>query len=420
MSSVYIVGGEQTDFQRNWVKEGKTFVAVMREAIEDTFGAVNIDFSEVAHLHRQRRVASFVANFAGELYFHQGHLGAFMTEVDPVFYGVPSMRYEAACASGSAALDAASSKIRSGDIDLAVVVGVEVMKTVGSEVGGDILGAAAYYEREARGVAYPFPSLFGQLADILLESCDVEESRFMDALAEIARINYENAKANPRAQTRKWFMSKEHAALRNDSQNPSVSQRLSVSDSSQITDGAACLILCSKKYASDYAARQSVSLSSIPVLKGWGITTAPITLEDKLLSAKDSAYVLPWTKAAIDAAYDRAGLSIGDMDFIETHDCFTSSEYAAISCFGITDPGQEFTAIESGDISRKGSIPVNPSGGLIGVGHPVGASGVRMMVDLWKQVCGNAGGYQVNGAKNGAMLNIGGSATTNAAFIIGR
>src|SRR5208283_4847386 len=101
-----------------------------------------------------------------------------------------------------------------------------------------------------------------------------------------------------------------------------------------------------------------------------------------------------------------------DMDFFETHDCFTSSEYAAVSAFGITAPGKEYEAIENGAITMSGRHPINPSGGLIGCGHPVGASGVRMMLDLYKQVTNTAGGYQVANARNGIMLNFGGSATT--------
>lgn len=108
-----------------------------------------------------------------------------------------------------------------------------------------------------------------------------------------------------------------------------------------------------------------------------------------------------------------------DIDVFETHDCFTSSEYAAISAFGLTEAGKEYEAVESGLISFDGDKPINPSGGLIGAGHPVGASGVRMLLDLYKQVTGKAGGYQVAGAKNGMMLNIGGSATTNFVFIVG-
>lgn len=107
-----------------------------------------------------------------------------------------------------------------------------------------------------------------------------------------------------------------------------------------------------------------------------------------------------------------------DIDVFEAHDCFTSSEYAAISAFGITDPGKEFEAVEDGTIGFGGSKPINPSGGLIGCGHPVGATGARMLLDLYKQVTGTAGGYQVAGAKNGMMLNIGGTATTNYVFIV--
>jgi acetyl-CoA C-acetyltransferase len=128
---------------------------------------------------------------------------------------------------------------------------------------------------------------------------------------------------------------------------------------------------------------------------------------------------LPWTRQAVIDAYNRSGLTIKDIDFFETHDCFTSSEYAAISAFGISDPGREYEAIENGDIAFNGIKPINPSGGLIGCGHPVGASGARMFLDLYKQVAGKAGPYQLSKAKNGMMLNIGGSGTTNYVFVLG-
>ena len=115
----------------------------------------------------------------------------------------------------------------------------------------------------------------------------------------------------------------------------------------------------------------------------------------------------------------RSNLTVDDIDIFETHDCFTSSEYAAISAFGLTAPGKEFEAIEDGVIEFNGKKPINPSGGLIGCGHPVGASGVRMFLDLYKQVTGTAGNYQVKIVHNAAMLNFGGSATTNYVFIIG-
>lgn len=417
---VFVLGGEQTDFQRNWSKEGKSFLSMMREVIDDAVAKVGIDYQTISKLNKENRVAVFVGNFDAEQYANQGHLGAFLTEVNPAFYGVPGARYEAACASGSVALDAAMTHIRAEDYDLAIVLGIEVMKTVSSNVGGDFLGTAAYYEKEAKGVQFPFPKLFGKLADVILERYDITEDRFMDALSEISRINYANAKRNPKSQTRSWFMNKEHAVARGGANNMAVGGRLCITDCSQVTDGAAVTFLASKDFAKDFSKKHNKDIDDIPRIKGWGHRVAPITFDAKKEESKGQKYILPWTRQTVKDAYDRADLDMKDIDVFETHDCFTSSEYAAISAFGITDPGKEHEAIEAGTIDFHGKKPINPSGGLIGVGHPVGASGVRMMLDLHKQVTGDAGDYQVKGAKNGLMLNIGGSATTNMVFILGR
>ncbi len=417
---VYVLGGEQTDFQRNWSKEGKTFMAMMKEVIEDALVKVGIDYDELKKLNKKNRIGVFVGNFDAEQYANQGHLGAFLTEVNPAFYGIPGARYEAACASGSVALDAAHAHIRAKDYDVAIVLGIEVMKTVSSAVGGDFLGTAAYYEKEAKGVEFPFPKLFGRLADVILERYKLKEEVFMDALAEISRINYANAKRNPKSQTRTWFMNKEHASARGGANNMAVGGRLCIADCSQVTDGAAVVVLASKNYMKDYAKSRGIKSSKIPYIKGFGHRVAPVTFTGKVAESEGNKFILPWTKTAVDDAYERAGLSVKDIDVFETHDCFTSSEYAAVSAFGISEPGKEHEVIKDGVIDFNGSKPINPSGGLIGVGHPVGASGVRMMLDLYKQVTNQAGGYQVKNAKNGLMLNIGGSATTNMVFILGR
>ena len=119
-------------------------------------------------------------------------------------------------------------------------------------------------------------------------------------------------------------------------------------------------------------------------------------------------------------AFARARIAdVSDLDAIETHDCFSMTEYAAIDHFGITAPGASWQAVEDGSIAITGRIPVNPSGGLIGVGHPVGATGVRMVLDAYKQVTAQAGDYQVDGAHRVATLNIGGSTTTTASFVLG-
>ena len=415
MSKVYVLGGAQTDFERNWKKEGKGMVALLKEAIADGLEGADLTFDDMKALNVDNRVACFVGNFIAEKYVDQGHLGAFLTEVDPAFYGVPSARYEAACASSSVAIDAAATKIRADEYDVAIVVGWELMKTVDSKLGGDFLGRAAYYEKEGKGIDLPFPKLFGRLADETLKKYpELDEKRYMDALAKISVINYENAKRNPLAQTRKWFMSYDQASTRDTETNPLVGGRLGVSDCSQVTDGAAVVVLCSEQFLNERG------YEGKPIIKGYGHRTAPMLFDKKMADNEDSDYILPWTRQAVLDAYKRARLTVDDIDVFETHDCFTSSEYAAISSFGLTEPGKEYEAVESGVIAFNGDKPINPSGGLIGCGHPVGASGARMLLDLYKQVTGTAGDYQVEEVKNGMMLNIGGSATTNYVFIVGK
>jgi acetyl-CoA C-acetyltransferase len=163
-----------------------------------------------------------------------------------------------------------------------------------------------------------------------------------------------------------------------------------------------------------------VPLESIPRIKGWGHHTARILFEDKIADSANDEYVLPHVRATVTDAQKRAGITDTDgIDGIETHDCFTTSEYMAIDHFGLTAPGESWKAVEEGVIALDGKTPINPSGGLIGAGHPVGATGVRQALDSHKQVAGEAGDYQIDGAKNIQTLNIGGSGTTSVSFIIG-
>ena len=234
----------------------------------------------------------------------------------------------------------------------------------------------------------PFPKLFGRLADETLKKYpELDERRYMDALAKISVINYSNGKRNPLVQTRKWFMSYDQASTRGTDTNPLVGGKLGVSDCSQVTDGAAVVVLCSERFLIERGYQDK------PFMKGYGHRTAPMLFDKKMADNEGSEYILPWTRQAVFDAYKRAGLTVDDIDVFETHDCFTSSEYAAISAFGLTEPGREYEAVESELIAFDGAKPINPSGGFIGCGHPMGASGARMFLDLYKQVTGTAGGY---------------------------
>jgi acetyl-CoA C-acetyltransferase len=406
-SEVYVLGGYQTDFARNWTKENKHFSALMREGVLGALERCEIAPEEVQSAH--------VGNFAAELYCMQGHLGAFFTEVDPKFSGLPTARHEAACASGSIAILAASAEIEAGRYDLEAVVGIEQMKTVSAAEGGSFLGTAAWYDQEAKGVEFPFPKLFGRLGDEYDRRYGLKDEH----LAEISRINYDNAKLNPNAQTRTWYMNKQHALCRTED-NAAVGGRIRISDCSQVTDGAVCVFLASRAFASRWAKGRGVDLAKLPRIKGWGHNTARLRFDDKIAESRGDRYVLPHVRATITSAWKRAGLAdVNGIDGIETHDCFTTSEYMAIDHFGITEPGESWKAVEAGWLEIDGKHPINPSGGLIGAGHPVGATGVRQLLDAALQVTGRAGDYQVEGARNFQTLNIGGSGTTSVSFVVG-
>ena len=403
---VYILGGFQTDFARNWARENKHISAMMREAYEGSLMTTKIEPSDIK--------AAFIGNFAAELYCMQGHLGAFFVDFDPVFKGLPTSRFEGACASSALAALSAMAHIQAGIYDCIAVVGVEMMKSASPASGGDYLGTAAWYERESAGVEFPFPKLFGRLGDVYADRYGLDDAH----LAHISAINYANARKNPNAQTRDWYMSYDHASS-GGQYNTAVSGRIKVTDCSQITDGAVCLYLASEEVAANYAKRCCVKLEDIPHIAGWGHTTAPIEFTAKVKDSENSDFVLPWTRKAITDAYSRAGIAdCWSLDAIETHDCFTTSEYMAIDHFGLTAPGKSFVAIEQGVIELGSKLPINPSGGLIGGGHPVGATGARQLLDAYKQVTGTAGDYQIENAKRVATLNIGGTATTNVCCII--
>lgn len=406
-NDVYILGGYQTDFARNWTKEKKHFAALMRESVLGALEATQVDPRDVQVGH--------VGNFAAELYCKQGHLGAFFVEADPVFSGLPTARHEAACASGSIAALAALAELQAGWYDLACVVGIEQMKTVDSATGGDFLGTAAWYDREAKGIEFPFPKLFGKLGDEYDRRFGLKDEH----LAEISAINYANARRNPNAQTRSWYMNKSHALCRT-GDNAEVGGRIRISDCSQVTDGAVAVLLASRAYAETFARARGIELASIPRIKGWGHHTARLTFEDKVAESKDSRYVLPHVRATVVDALRRAEIAdVSGIDGIETHDCFTTSEYMAIDHFGLTAPGESWKAVEDGTIALGGRCPINASGGLIGAGHPVGATGTRQLLDSYLQIAGRAGDYQIDGAKNVATLNIGGSGTTSVSFVVG-
>jgi acetyl-CoA C-acetyltransferase len=406
---VYVLGGLQTDFARNWAREGLEIADVMRETVLGGLEHVRLAPRDVEVAH--------VGNFAAELFCNQGHLGGLFAAVHPDLAGVPAARHEGACASGSLALLAAMADLEAGRYGLAAVVGIEQMRNVPGEQAAQYIGGPAMWSgHECRDVRFPWPHVFSQLGDEYQRRYGLRDEH----LARIAEVNFGNARRNPLAQTRRWnFTARSFAA--DDEANPVIDGRIRKQDCGQITDGAAVVFLASQARAAEYAASRGLALGQLPRILGWGHRTAPITYEAKVQASAGQPYVFPEVRRAITDAFRRAGVrGVEDLDGIETHDCFTTTEYMAIDHFGITPPGESWRAIEAGDIEIGGRIPVNPSGGLIGAGHPVGATGVRMALDCCRQVTGTAGDCQVEGAGTFATLNIGGSGTTIVSLVIGK
>jgi len=398
-TDVWILGGYQSDFARNLTKERLDFADLTREVVDTTLAAAKVNAGDIGVVH--------VANAFGEMFAEQGHLGAMPATVCDGLWDTPASRHEAACASGSVAVLAAMADLRSGNYDTALVLGVELEKTVHGDIAARHLGAAAWTGHEGADAKFMWPSMFAKVADEYDRRYGLDETH----LRAIAQLNFANARRNPNAQTRAWSVPEPIAD--DDSTNPPIEGRLRRFDCSQMTDGGAGVVLVSDKYL-----REHPDARPIARIAGWGHRTVGLGLQQKLDRAADDPYVLPHVRAAVLDALRRAQVSLDDVDGIEVHDCFTPSEYLAIDHIGLTGPGESWKAIENGEIELGGRLPINPSGGLIGGGHPVGASGVRMLVDAAKQVSGAAGDYQVDDAKTFGTLNFGGSTATTVSFVV--
>jgi acetyl-CoA C-acetyltransferase len=405
---VHILGGHQTDFARAWARNGLDLSDMVRESTLGALAAAQVDAASIGSIH--------VGNAFGELQRNQAHLGAMVAQVVPELWGVPAMRHEGACASSSLAVLAAMAEIECGRYDCVLVVGVEEFKNTSGDVASTNQNAASWQGHEDIECRFMWPAAFGLVAR------EYERRYGLDRrhLNRIAELNYGNARRNPLAQTRNWRFDA-LSFTDDDEANPVIEPGTRRQDCGQITDGACALVLASPRFAAEHVRRTGRPPDALARIAGWGHRNAGLRLLDKLERAADQPYVFPHVRATLEDAWRRAGVpGVEAMDGIETHDCFTTTEYVAIDHFGLTAPGQSWRAVEDGSIERGGRCPVNLSGGLIGCGHPVGATGARMLHDAARQVTDRAGECQIDGARRVQTLNIGGSFATVVSFVVER
>lgn len=407
-NSIYILGGHQTDFAKAWSRHGQDLSDMVRESTLGALASARVEPSQVQSIH--------VGNAFGELQRQQAHLGAMVAQVVPELWGAPAMRHEGACASSSLALLTAMAEIEAGRYDCVLVLGAEEFKNTDGNTASTNQNAAAWQGHEGFDCTYMWPAAFGRVAQ------EYERRYGLDRrhLNRIAEINYGNAKRNPLAQTRQWQFN-ELSFTDDDEANPLIEPGTRRQDCGQITDGACAIVVASARFVQEHAQRTGQALAQLPRISGWGHRNAGLRLQDKFERSANEAYVFPHLRQALEDTWKRAGVEgVQDMDGIETHDCFTTTEYVAIDHLGLTAPGQSWRAVEDGTIEPGGKCPINMSGGLIGCGHPVGATGTRMVWDAARQVTGQAEAMQIEGARRLQTLNIGGSCATVVSFVVER
>ncbi|EFQ84837.1 thiolase, C-terminal domain protein [Aeromicrobium marinum DSM 15272] len=403
---LYVLGGAQTDFARNWAAEGVGLFEVLTEVLPATFTDARVVPGDVEVIH--------VGNLAAEMFAGQAQLGGLVVAAEPQLAGLPSTRHEAACASGSTAIVAAGADIASGRYDVALVVGIEQMRNVPAQTAADHLGTAAWAGREALDATYTWPALFADVA----EEYDARYGLDHDPLGRFAEIAFANAADNPLAQARDWSFGT-GSFSEDDDANPLVEGRLRRTDCGRITDGAAAVVVAGAAFARRWAAEHGLELDQVPRISGFGHRTDTLLLEDKFAASRGGEHLFPHLHGTVHDAYRRAGLSgIDDIDVVEMHDCFSITGLVTLEHLGLVGGGKGPELIHDGSIERTGRLPVNPGGGLLAAGHPVGATGVRMVLDAARQVTGTAGAQQIEGARRVLTVNVGGSFTTAVSFVV--
>jgi acetyl-CoA C-acetyltransferase len=385
--TAYIVGWAHTPFGKlSGESVESLIVRVAGEALADA-GVAARDVDEIVLGH-------FNAGFS-----QQDFTAALVLQASPELRFKRATRVENACATGSAAVHQGIKSIEARSARIVLVVGVEQMTTTpAAEIGRNLLKAS--YVREEAEIDGGFAGIFGKIAGLYFQKWGDQS----DALAMIAAKNHKNGVGNPYAQMRKDLG---YEFCRTESEkNPFVAGPLKRTDCSLVSDGAAAVVLA--------------DVDTALKLKKAVAFRAAEHVQDFLPMSKRDILKFEGCTHAWHGALAQAGLKLGDLSFVETHDCFTIAELIEYEAMGLTAQGQGARAIKEGWTQKDGKLPVNPSGGLKAKGHPIGATGVSMHALTAMQLTGSAGDLQVKNARLGGIFNMGGTAVANYVSILER
>lgn len=404
---VFVVGGHVTPFLGKkhpdfiWKghpdfgsRENPTLEEYVRAAVNGALDATGTPATLVDK--------AWVGNFVGELFSSQGHLGAAVVGAHPDLLHKPVMRVEGACASGGLAFASAVDAIRAGS-DITLVVGVEVQTTASARQGGDYLARASHYARERSIDDFTFPALFAARVKACREAYGLSD----EDLGRVAVKAYGNANKNPLAHMKAVRMDLATAASTGERNpaflsNAELQPFMRMSDCSQVSDGAAGMIVVSEEGLRKLGKTEADAIE----LVGLAHATGNLWVDGDPL-------VLETTRTAAQRAYAQAGILPGDVQVAEVHDCFTVTELLMLEALGWADTGGGAALVREGRTDIGGDIPVNTGGGLVGFGHPVGATGVKQVLEIFRQMKGQCEAYQMPTLPSiGLTANMGGNDKT--------
>jgi acetyl-CoA C-acetyltransferase len=368
-------------------KYGKLDDSITDITIQAAVGAI-----ESAGIDPKEIQAGYISNVFG-IADKQVHLGPVVMSN----LGIPekpSLSIESACGSGSVSFREAFANVAAGFYDAVLVAGVEKVTHTGTEWTTTYFSYCSDFFYEG-GAGASFPGLFASMARAYLTEFKATE----EDLALVAVKNHENGLLNPKAHLRKKI------TVDDVMKSAVVASPLKLYDCCPFSDGASAVILCNEKFAKEH------SKNYVQVI-GSGRGGSPATLQ-----GRDHMTTIPSTKIAAEAAYKMAGITPKDIDFAEVHDCFTIAEIVDTEDLGFFEKGTGVQAIREGRTARNGDIPINPSGGLKAKGHPIGATGVGQVAEVFEQLTGKAGERTVKDAHIGLTHNFGATGASCAVHI---
>ena len=370
MDRVAIIGASMTQFgQRDgWIRE------LLAEAGQDCLADTGIDGDDLEHL--------YVSNMAsGEFEGQTGVANAVAHDLDalPAY----TARIDQTSSSGGAGVYSAWQSVASGASDLTLLIGGEKMTHRTTAEATDVIASLTHPAEYKHGVT--LPSFAGLTARRYLHTYDAPR----ESLAKVAVKNHKNGVDNPHAQFQK------EVDLETVMESPIVADPLRLYDFCPITDGSAALLMCPESVASEYT-------DEYAVISGIGGAT-----DTHVVHERDDPTVMGGVVDSGEIAYEQAEIGPDDIDVAELHDMFTILEFLQSEGLGFFEQGEGWKAVENGVTDRDGELPINTSGGLKSKGHPLGASGVAQVYEIYQQLTGNAGPRQVE-ADTGLACNVGG------------